>query len=247
MTINEKKTQSMWFVSHRMRKDLPDLTLEINNKTLDEVKHYPYLGVDLDMDLNLEKYVNNTANKMSNKVFKLGKLRTSINEHAAICVYKQGVLPMADYCCFLAESARRDPAQRLQVIQNQGLRICLKVRTRNETVQGLHERTEVPFLADRRKEMLTAMMYRKSKKIRPVIKARNTRSDGKFVFPTRIAKSKMCMKSPYNRGVQLWNTLDAKVQTAKTKEIFKVAVKRHFGTVTKGKRKEYYARLRQPP
>ena len=52
----------MWFVSHRMRKDLPDLSLEINSKTLDEVRHYSYLGVDLDMDLNLEKYVNNTAN-----------------------------------------------------------------------------------------------------------------------------------------------------------------------------------------
>ena len=126
MTINEKKTQTMWYASDRMRKDLPDLELKIGNKIRAEVNHYIYLGVDLDSDLTLATYVNNTTSKMSSKVFKLSKIRPSLTEGAAISVYKQAVLPLADYCCFLAESARRNPTQQLQVIQNQALRICLK-------------------------------------------------------------------------------------------------------------------------
>ena len=95
--------------------------------------------------------------------------------------------------------------------------------------------------------MTAAMMYRKSKKISPVLKARNTRSDGKFVFPTRLAKTLMFQKSPYNRGVALWDKHTAITQNAGTKEIFKVAAKRMYDTRMKGKRKIYFERLRQNP
>ena len=164
MTINENKTQAMWFASTNLRKTLQDLTLRINGKVLKEVQQYQYLGVQLDTDLNLVKYVNTAVSKMSNRVFKLGRLRISINQLAAILVYKQTVLPVADYGSFLAESARRDPTQRFQVIQNQALRICLKVRMRDMSVEELHCRTEVPILFKRRKELLVTMMFRKKEK-----------------------------------------------------------------------------------
>ena len=95
-------------------------------------------GAELDSDLNLARFVTTTVFKMSNKVFKLAKLRSYVNEMTAITVYTQAILPLADYCCVLADSARRDLCHRLQVIQNQALRICLKTRVRDEMVQGLH-------------------------------------------------------------------------------------------------------------
>ena len=193
------------------------------------------------------KYVNTTVSKMSNRVFKLGRLRISISQLAAILVYKQTVLPVADYESFLAESARRDPTQKFQVIQNQALRICLKVRMRDMSVKELHVRTEVPMLFKRRKELLVSMMYRKKKKVNPVIKIRNTRSDGKFLFPVRRTRSAMGAKAPYYRGVALWDKLPTTVQNAKTKLSFKSSVKRLYGTDMKHERKLFFVRQRAVP
>lgn len=115
MSINENKTKVMWFASSKIRKNLPDLSLSINGRLLTEVTPYMYLGVDLDSDFTLAKYVNNTVSRVSVQVFKLGKLRIMIMELGAICVYKQAILPLMDYCW---QSARHDPTHRLQVIQN---------------------------------------------------------------------------------------------------------------------------------
>ena len=57
----------------------------------------------------------------------------------------------------------------------------------------------------------------------------------------------MCAKSPYNRGIVQWDSLEPQVQKAKNKEVFKIAVKKHFKTNVKGDRKKYYAGLRQNP
>ena len=74
MTINETKTKSMWFTSRNQRKNIQILSLSINDVQLHKVKHYQYLGVELDMDIDLAKYVNNTVSKMGNRISKLGKL-----------------------------------------------------------------------------------------------------------------------------------------------------------------------------
>ena len=91
------------------------------------------------------------------------------------------------------------------------------------------------------------MMFRKKKKVAPVIKVRNTRSDGKFIFPTRRAVSNMGAKSPYNRGIKLWDKLPAEVQNAKTKQSFKLATKKIYGNDMKTQRKRFYLRQGQNP
>ena len=89
MTINENKTQAMWFASTNLRRNIQDLALHIDGKVLKEVQQYQYLGVDLDTDMNLTKYVNTTVSKMCNRVFKLRRLRLSINKSASWCTNKR--------------------------------------------------------------------------------------------------------------------------------------------------------------
>ena len=74
MTVNEGKTKTMWFTSAQARKKLPDLVLIINGCNLEEVKHYSYLG------FVLARYISSTTSKVSNKIFKLAKLRPSLTE-----------------------------------------------------------------------------------------------------------------------------------------------------------------------
>ena len=113
-------------------------------------------------------------------------------------IYRQTILPFADYCCFLLESsAKKTLVDRTQVIQNQALRICLKCKMRDETVIGLHKRCEMPALIDRRKEFLSSLMFRKSKKIVRVNALRQARQAENFNFPLKRPRSDFYIKSPY--------------------------------------------------
>ena len=89
------------------------------------------------------------------------------------------------------------------------------------------------------------MMYKKSKKVNPITKARSTRSDGKFLFPVKRPRSNMYAKSPLYRGVQLWDKLPPEVQKLESKQAFKAKIKILFDTKTKGKRKKHYAEVRR--
>ena len=139
--------------------------------------------------------------------------------------------------------------KQLQTPQNQALRICLKVKIRDVRTDELHERTEVPRLENRRKELLCSMMLRKSQKVNPQVRARLTRASAKFNFPTRRRRTQMYKKSPMYRGIHLWDTLDQPVQAAKTKEAFKRAVKNKFQTNMTGKRHTFFLRAhnQRPP
>ena len=117
MTINVKKTQSMWFTSLQRLGTVPKLELYLDGQCLEEVREYKYLGVPIDSSLNLERSVSETAKKMSHKVFKMAKLRHMMDENTAIAIYKQTILPHADYCCFLLDSTRKEKAESIQKIQ----------------------------------------------------------------------------------------------------------------------------------
>ena len=82
-------------------------------------------------------------------------------------------------------------------------------------------------------------MYRKSRKIRSVHTTVNTRTADKFNFQVRRPRTEMYKKSPYYRGVQVWDTLTKEVQDSKNKEVFKSRTKRVFGTYMKGQKEAY--------
>ena len=121
-----------------------------------------YLDVNIDSELNMSFFAEEINRKMTNKMFKLAKLRYMVDEYTAISIYRQTILPYANYCSFILDSVKKTIIDELQVLQNQALRICLKCKMRDETVIGLHKRCEIPLHLNRRNELLTSLMYRKS-------------------------------------------------------------------------------------
>ena len=110
---------------------------------------------------------------------------------------------------------------------------------RDETVEGLHLRCEVPKLESRRKELLVSLMFRKSKKMLNTHSVVQTRSADKFNFPVKRPRSGFYAKSPYYRGVTLWNELNGETQYLIKKDVFKRRIKQHFKTYMVGKKNQY--------
>ena len=60
---------------------------------------------------------------------------------------------------------------------------------------------------------------------------RVTRNADRYVFNTEIVHMDVYAKSPYYRGVALWNNLPLDIQNKGTATVFKNAVKGHLGVL----------------
>ena len=98
------------------------------------------------------------------------------------------------------------------------------------TLNELYHKYNVEPLSQRRKRNLLKIMYGESKNIgnidmyRPamVLRSNNTiKMHHKFTKITKI------QKSPYYRGLALWDKLPKEYQTLKTKDKFKCIIKRY--------------------
>ena len=71
------------------------------NRRIMFVNQFVYLGITLDDEMTLEPLYTNVVRQTEQKLFTLRKLRRYVSKSAAICVYKQMILPILDYAGFM--------------------------------------------------------------------------------------------------------------------------------------------------
>ena len=158
-------------------------------------------------------------------MYKLNHLRKITSQQVCLEVYKVMVIPSLDYGSFYIGSAHSADLTKLQRMQNQALRICLRTGIRSTSVITLHKECKIEFLARKRKLQLLCLMWKKAHN-GEALEQRNvrTRGDLKIKFAKRRAKSSFYQKSPYYRGVSLWDTLHHNVQWLTTIRRIKHAI-----------------------
>ena len=183
------------------------------------------IDIELDQRLSLTTHINKVKKSLGNKVYKLSKLRKNMTKLISLQIYKVMIAPTLEYCSFFIGSAHSAELLKLQRMQNHALRICLNTRIRGTSVVELHELAEIDFLDRRRKIQLLLIMWKKGHGGEAIIPARvRTRGDLKIRFRKKRAKTSFYQKSPYYRGVSLWDTLDKEVQKLPTRESFKAMI-----------------------
>ena len=222
MTVNAKKTKHMLVL--RNKDDIEDfdtLTVSFDGVPLSNVTSYKYLGVDLDRNLTYESAVHNTYIKANKKLFTLRKIRPYFTQRIAALIYKQSVRPILDYADFLFDSTVKLELDLLDRIQERVLALIGWGQMNNREIENIYT---IELLRARRRKHHLALMYRLSKidlyidHARPEIALRS-RNKVKFKIPkTKLTK---VLKSPYYRGVTLWDMLPKEVQRATTKVRFK--------------------------
>ena len=225
MTVNAKKTKHMLIL--RSKDSLEEaelLTINFDGASLSNVATYKYLGVDLDRNLTYESAMHNTYIKANKKLFTLRKIRPYITQRIAVLIYKQFILPILDYADFLFESTIKYELDLLDRIQERALRLIGNGQMNNRAIENAYA---IEPLRTRRRKHHLALMYRLSKidsyldLTRPEI---DLRSRNKIKFSTAKTKLTKVMKSPYYRGVSLWDMLPEEVQRATTKVRFKRSI-----------------------
>ena len=231
LTINIDKTKYMIVSQNSKDVDNPP-PITIANTPLQYVHKYEYLGVLLDDKLNMNGHIEHVVKKVQAKLCVLRKFRRHISENTALRLYKTLIMCHMDYGDFLIDFGTKiniDKLDRLQVRTIRCIENCLNMDKRCD-LSDLYNRYNLEPLDMRRKRNLLKLMYNESKQdvnidmYRPRMELRsskNVKMNRKF---TRLSK---IQKSPYYRGLSLWDKLPKELQLVESRQEFKCRIRSH--------------------
>ena len=156
------------------------------------------------------------------------KIRRFISIDTAIVVYKQMILPLLEYCNFLLNSGKKCKLDKIDKVQSKCLRII-----ENCYYTGDHKKENVlckDYNIDslQRRRDIACLMYMFSKReycIDSNVKRSILRSEKKIKFVCPFTRVSKIRKSPFYRGVDLWNKLRVEHPRAENKKRFKDLLK----------------------
>ena len=96
----------------------------MNDHVIDYVSSYQYLGITVDQTLNFNLHMKQIIKTVFYKLSLLQKLRRYITPMAAVRIYKSMVIPYLDYGDVLYHYSSSRLLDKLQKLQNRGLKIC---------------------------------------------------------------------------------------------------------------------------
>ena len=173
----------------------------MNGDKLIRVPYYKYLGVFLDTSLNFNKHVEVSKKLTCHKLYLLSKIRKHINEFTATRIFQSMIAPLIDYGDIVYSGTNNKNLDKLQSLQNRGLRICINANA-NLTKDLLHQRCKIPLLDIRRMYNLRKYMF-KQKDNQELIVHRNirTRMHDAVVYETCRPNLEKYKKGTIYRGV----------------------------------------------
>ena len=160
-TFSTTKTKIL--ICHRKKRvHPPKITLLLNQKTLECVLQFKFLGVILDSKLtwipHLMKIKEETFNNINLlKIISSSKFKTSTQN--LINIYKTLILPKIEYGSAAYLTGTKSNLKLLDPIHHKCLRICLGA-FRTTPIQSLYVESNIPSLENRRKILCTQYYFR---------------------------------------------------------------------------------------
>ena len=126
LSINLKKSKYIIFTP-RQRKQMLDLSVEINNHNLVRVKETTFLGVILDEHLSWKSHISHIASKVPKSIGIIYKSSFCLTRFALRTLYFALVYPYLNYCVTIWGSTYSINLNRLILLQKKVIRILNNV------------------------------------------------------------------------------------------------------------------------
>ena len=95
------ENQSYAYGTHQKLSSVLSFTVSVNDKDLERVYKFKYLGVILDLCLTWNEHIEHIGNKISSRLGMLRRAPKVIPKEACITLFNAMVLPLFDYCCYV--------------------------------------------------------------------------------------------------------------------------------------------------
>ena len=123
--MNVKKNKSMIFGTRYKLANTPQIQFHVNNRKLECVPSYKYLGTHLDSELTFVKQSNETIKSISYKLYFIEKIKRFLNTGTLLKLYEAYIQPYFDYNDIFLETTTAQQYDRLVKLQRRCLRRCL--------------------------------------------------------------------------------------------------------------------------
>ena len=202
------------------------MSLSLNEDKIVRVPFYKYLGVFVDSNLTFNKHIDVSKKLICHKLYLLSKIRKYINETTATRIFQSMIAPLIDYGDIVYAGTSIKNLDKLQSLQNRGLRICT-IRNHQLTSDMLHQHCNIPTLDTRRTFNLRKYMFKQKENEEIVVRREiRTRRHDAIVYETCRPILEKYKKGTIYRGVIEWNGLDVITRNIETFDQFKSVQKK---------------------
>ena len=123
LKLNISKTKFMVISRNRVN---VDVSVVIDDETIDRVREIKYLGVIIDDKLKFNSHIDNVIKKIAKKYGILCRLKNDLTIASKIQLYKSIISPHLDFCPSILFLANETQISRLQRLQNKIMRLILR-------------------------------------------------------------------------------------------------------------------------
>lgn len=156
LKINTGKTKFMILKNRCKKIDNDEIKLYIENDRIECVDNIKYLGIVLDEELNFNKHVDFICKKISSKVGLLHRIKNKMKTEDRITIYKTIIAPHFEYCPTLLYLLNESQINRVQKLQNRGMRAVMRVNKRTSVKLMLET---LNWLSFRQRTILRTMQF----------------------------------------------------------------------------------------
>ncbi len=236
LSLNLLKTKVMFFGTNHKLNMITSNEMQFEDKPLEIVDNYKYLGVMLDSKLCFDKHVNYLHGKIYPKLKMLSRIRCNIGQGTAIYLYNCLINPLFTFSDVVYDCMTQTDAKKLQVLQNNCIRVCLKC-DRLTPRHELYSNSGIKPLEVQRKEHTCAVVYQGlNQESTPYINKLFTRTSSTSQKVTRstiqgavfipCTKLNISWSNIRVHGPRYYNDVPVDIREAKTLKSFKNRLKR---------------------
>ncbi len=225
LVLNVKKTKVI-LIGTWQRLQKQSINISIGNTKLEQVTQYKYLGITIDSNLSWDKHLNTTITKARYKIMLMRKNKAYLSQDILMLMYKGLIRPSLEYCASMFNNLNKEQCRRLEVVQNDALRVMLH-KGRRESATEMRNVLNIPTLKSRRRVKRACMKYKSlndgtPKYLTDILPSNNsdsrTRSGG-WVIP--MCNLEVYKSSHEYQGITTWKDLSQTAKGAISYESFK--------------------------
>ena len=232
LTINIEK--SCYIIIDNINKHYFDNNIYIDNKLLNRVECYTFLGMYIYDKLNWKAHIDYICKRVSKFIAILHKLKFSLSIKSLKLLYNAFILPNLSYCITIWGNTYKSNINRIIILQNRAIRAIYNLQNRINTDEFYNSLNILKFKDIYKCKTILIMYYvLNSKSTSPYksiffLKKNNysQRSHYKFIIPSYRLQIKYV--SIFYNGPILWNNLENSFKTYLSKSVLKRNLKKRY-------------------
>ena len=203
--------------------------VNIGSKNINNTDSYKYLGIHLDMSLNLNNHIAKICKKASSRLGLLRRIRPILTTYATMEIYKAMVQPVLTYCSIAFTSLSEANETRLRKIEKTAHTIIFGLQKQSNyqgwrSFPSMRSIQSALFVFECLNGTSPSVFNNYFKKLDH---AKSTRRNSIDLWIPKV-RTESGKRGIYYSETKIFNALPIHIKTEKFRIIFKSALKEHF-------------------